>query len=306
MASTATARTAKPSDLPKQRGLKTALRAINANEPGPIPPSSVEMQVSPELAASWLLRNTGNRPVKQDAVDAWAREMTAGAWRLTNQGIGFDTNGVLIDGQNRLLAVVKSHTTQPFYVAVNLEPEAMTVVDTGVKRSVADVLAISGDALVPAGGSLTLISAAAKIGVLMQQGAINSRSMKLTSTEILAWISEHGEIAEFTRRASSMRRQSHTSPAILAYCMWRLAQVDEEAAAEFFDDWREMRTSGSGDPVSALIGRLMSAKDSRENLSRAMVISLVFRAWNARRSGKTLKRIPVSSRDGVIEIPEPK
>ena len=44
--------------------------------------------------------------------DPWiARDMKAGHWRLTHQGIAFDPAGVLIDGQHRLWAIVESDTT---------------------------------------------------------------------------------------------------------------------------------------------------------------------------------------------------
>lgn len=60
------------------------------------------VDVTPEMAAKWLEGNVLNRPLKQAHVDRLAREMAAGRWRLTHQGIAFDVSGCLIDGQHRL------------------------------------------------------------------------------------------------------------------------------------------------------------------------------------------------------------
>ena len=60
--------------------------------------------VTPEMAREWLTHNTHNRPVSRQYVEKYARDMRAGRWHYTNQGIGFDVNGVMTDGQHRLLA----------------------------------------------------------------------------------------------------------------------------------------------------------------------------------------------------------
>ena len=60
--------------------------------------------VMPEMAREWLTHNTHNRPVSRQTVEQYARDMKAGRWYYTNQGIGFDVNGVMTDGQHRLLA----------------------------------------------------------------------------------------------------------------------------------------------------------------------------------------------------------
>ena len=76
-------------------------------------PYNVVMEVGPDLAARWLDGNTHNRPLKQTLVDRFVRDMQAGRWRLTHQGIAFDADGMLIDGQHRLWAIVIS-ATSPF------------------------------------------------------------------------------------------------------------------------------------------------------------------------------------------------
>lgn len=111
--------------------------------------SSRWMDVDPGQAAHWLQNNFVNRPVVQDVVDAYARDMTRGVWVQTHQGVAFNDQDHLIDGQHRLLAIVKSGVTVRMMVTFGLaskiaghEMTTMDAVDRGRTRSVADQLKI--------------------------------------------------------------------------------------------------------------------------------------------------------------------
>lgn len=107
------------------------------------------MDVTPKLAQRWLHNNFRNRPVSDDVVTAYARDMATGQWVATHQGIAFNDRDELIDGQHRLLAVVKSRCTVRMMVTFGLpskiagrEMTTMDCVDRGRMRSVADQLKI--------------------------------------------------------------------------------------------------------------------------------------------------------------------
>lgn len=107
------------------------------------------IDVTPELAETWLKRNFNNRPVSQDTVRAYAREMKRGRWLPVHQGIAFDIEDSLVDGQHRLLAIVLSRCTVRLMVTFGLPSKVdgtrmvgMDVVDRGKTRSVADQLKI--------------------------------------------------------------------------------------------------------------------------------------------------------------------
>lgn len=107
------------------------------------------LDVTPDMATRWLKANFGNRPVKQDVVAAYARDMVNGVWQPTHQGIAFSDEDKLIDGQHRLLAIVKCGKTVrmmvTFGIRAQIEGQQMTTmdcVDRGATRSVADQLKI--------------------------------------------------------------------------------------------------------------------------------------------------------------------
>ena len=60
------------------------------------------MTITPTMALNWLEHaNTNNRKIIEAYVKKLARDMKAGRWRLTHEGIAFDPHGVLLDGQHR-------------------------------------------------------------------------------------------------------------------------------------------------------------------------------------------------------------
>ncbi len=98
--------------------------------------------IGPELAEQYLLLNRCNRPVSESRVAEWAEEMKRGDWQVTHQGIAFDTDGNMIDGQHRLLAIIRSGTTQRLMVTYNLAPEAFLVIDDGGARTSKDLFSV--------------------------------------------------------------------------------------------------------------------------------------------------------------------
>lgn len=67
--------------------------------------------ITPAYATEVLeTKNPRNRTVSEQTVNIYATDMKKGRWTLTHQGIAFDTDGNLIDGQHRLWAVVFAET----------------------------------------------------------------------------------------------------------------------------------------------------------------------------------------------------
>lgn len=102
--------------------------------------------VTPPMAEKWLEGNTHNRKLYQSVVNRYAADMKAGKWRKTHQGIAFDEDGTLIDGQHRLFAIWESGVTVTLMVTWGLPLDSQMAIDDGLKRSVVDVMKISGTA----------------------------------------------------------------------------------------------------------------------------------------------------------------
>jgi hypothetical protein len=98
------------------------------------------MEITPDLAAEFLKRNTGNRAIRKRAVDQYADDLRRGNWKLTHQGVAVSLDGRLLDGQHRLSAIVQSGVAAQMVVALDVPENAYLVIDRGKPRLLADAL----------------------------------------------------------------------------------------------------------------------------------------------------------------------
>ena len=106
-------------------------------------PEVIVMDITPELAKEMLATSAGNRALRSYYVDLLVGAMKRGEWRLTNQGIGFDTLGRLRDAHHRLHAVVKSGVTIQSVVTFGMPINSYEVIDTGKIRTLSDRLSMN-------------------------------------------------------------------------------------------------------------------------------------------------------------------
>jgi len=105
-----------------------------------------------ELVEALLSMNTKNRHLKRSVIARYKRDIEAGNWMLTNQGIGVSESGVLIDGQHRLEAIKEcGYPALSILIVYGLSMESQQVVDQQAKRSARDLLSFAFNARVSRG-----------------------------------------------------------------------------------------------------------------------------------------------------------
>lgn len=105
-------------------------------------PASEYMEVTPALASEWLSNAARNRKVHDVWIERYAERMKRGDWMVTDQGIAFNGDGELIDGQHRLHAVVLANRTVTMLVTRGLDHRAQLVMDQGIRRQVHEQIAL--------------------------------------------------------------------------------------------------------------------------------------------------------------------
>ena len=105
--------------------------------------------ITPERAEALLGSKHDNRPVSEAVVAKYARDMAAGQWRLTHQGIATDAEGRLVDGEHRLWAVTRAGVSVRMVVVRGMTEADREAFDQGRGRSVADALRFSGHGDIP-------------------------------------------------------------------------------------------------------------------------------------------------------------
>jgi hypothetical protein len=156
-------------------------------------PKSKFKVITPAMADRWLSRLNKSveqgtfrqRRVSQRTVHTYAKDIENGAWMVTHQGIAFDVNGNLLDGQHRLWAIKRAGVPAGMFVTTNLPVDrrngvvlnTMDAIDCGLKRSVAQALRDLHD--IPMGANVASVCRA------IAQIATGSRTIKLSMAQIL-------------------------------------------------------------------------------------------------------------------------
>lgn len=256
------------------------------------------LTIGPALAEQWLGKNSRNRPLKRDKIEMYARDIAAGRWQVTGESIKFGIDGRLLDGQNRLHAVIRAGKPITSLVVWGVCPDAQDVMDSGVPRSASDALSMSGVT------NAKRVAAAARLA-MAQEAGLTYKSVKFTNTEIQTWIMENLDITEAHLVFGKDMNLIPLLPAVKIYCAWRFVRLDADAATEFFTQLATGVGITESSPILALRRRLMGdyGRLRAGNVAAEEAVNAVFRTWNAWRQGRPMERIIGVSRAGV-QIPD--
>ena len=86
------------------------------------------LDITPDMAAQMLERNTMNRNISQLNVTRYANDMASGAWEQNGETIKIAEDGTILDGQHRLWAIIESGVTVTMIVVYNVRKEARETV----------------------------------------------------------------------------------------------------------------------------------------------------------------------------------
>ncbi len=102
--------------------------------------------LTPEIAAEYFAKNfPRNRHKKKGQIEKLALQIKQGNWRTTHQGIAFNEYGELVDGQNRLAAIIMSGVGVWVWVARGVLHKDVMAVDRGSNRTASDQIHIVTD-----------------------------------------------------------------------------------------------------------------------------------------------------------------
>lgn len=198
------------------------------------------------------------RNPKERAIQKYAADMKAGKWYLTHQGIAFDEAGNLLDGQNRLWAVVRSEKSVWMSVTTGVPAveggSAMDVIDGGAVRSIADALRISHDF----GTSASECASVTRQVVNMVTIALGKNTGRSQGSVVQVSTSEALFVLDaLNLRASVDRfrylvptRKLRRAPLASVWCWYHLSKP--KLAEDFATDYNDLAELKKGSPVIAL------------------------------------------------------
>lgn len=259
--------------------------------------------VDPTIASRWLERNDRNRVIQDQTVARYARDMDACNWVFTGEAVKFADDGRLLDGQQRLTAIVATGCTILMLVVRGLDSDAQKVMDTGRKRTAGDALHMDGHA------NYNALAAAARLVVAYHKGAIktsNSQFLGETSNSEILSLTDSDPLVSWAVQVARHHSTMRAKRAGLALAAWVAGSVDADSAtsvARFINETAQMQTTGKGDPRHTLLTRFAIAKEKTHRLTSVEEACLTLRSWDAYRRGERLFQLKLSSASGPMPFP---
>lgn len=243
--------------------------------------------VSPQVAQA-LLKGE-NRPVKHNRVDYYARLMKEGKWYVeTGEAIKISKTGKLLDGQHRLLAVIKSGVTVQFFVITGLNDEVFLYIDQGLPRTAFDAFFISGTK------NANTLPSIIRFYLNLEAGKGSSNSaLQISNNEVMSIYNSNSSFWDNVAKYSSRwyNEFSHIiSPSFIGGFYAHFFNKDSELAYEFM----ESLCTGTGAlsaNVTTLRQRLIGDKLKTAKLPIVMKRAMVIKTWNACRTQGTKTKL---------------
>lgn len=149
------------------------------------------LEITPEIARQMMSQNSKNRPINGKRVDDLARELSSGRFVFNGDTVRVDEDGILLDGQHRLAACIKTGISFQAVVVTGLPRSVMPTIDQHSKRTIGQVLSLEG--VIHANQTAAIVR-------MIYGIATGTRfSARLTSTEVLNALERHPLVHDSTK-----------------------------------------------------------------------------------------------------------
>ena len=236
--------------------------------------------INPEFAHKLLKYNPKNRRLNSQHVKGLASQMEDGLFMPELGFISFDKKGEMIDGQHRLHAIIESQTSFKMRIITGLDSNVRNVIDTGMKRSLADILRMEG---VENAGVVS--GAIAKMIIFDETGRFDAKlNRKFHHADFKKAMKKHPEIricAEKLRPSAIFRRPSQILT-LYSLCY----KVAPRKADDFFLRLMTGENLEKNSPLLEIRRIVLNKIGTRNNVAMTDLIFALISVWNASRKGK--------------------
>lgn len=238
--------------------------------------------ITPDIAAQYLTTMLRNRKVRARHVETLALSIVQGQWQLNGETIKFNTVGELIDGQHRLLAVIKADLPIQSYVIHEIAEQYIDTIDVGLKRSAGDIFQFEGYS------NATNLCASARWIWRYEQGLMLGYGRSATIDNLKAVISAHPEIKNSLAYGTLVQRYIQRSLGSALHCLF--AEQSSTTADQLYTAIRDGEALERTNSVYLLRQRLIANMQAKAKLPAHEVGALVIKTFNAYRTNAKAPR----------------
>ena len=279
---------------PAPMGLTVPIRGSQATLPG----TSIKTewtQVTPEMASKFLENNLENRTPSDRHITRLADDMAGDRFFITHQGLAFSDDGVLIDGQHRCMAIVKSGKPQWMLVTTGINDRGP--LDIGKIRTPYDFKKCPQRAA--HSSAVKVLLGIRDTGTTVTAATLSENYAMITKPRQLEHWMYWPEVEDWEVLAS---KAAKNVPACGTSALLAAAVVYPEHGEEFLTGLRDMAGLAPGDPRLALLKYNRSFKSNlRGGTCNATVVAL--KALGAWARGESVQILKLSGNLEKIKIP---
>jgi hypothetical protein len=103
------------------------------------------VRISPDMAREMMQLNRKNRGLNRRNVFLLRTSIEQHEWYMNGEAIIFSADGILLNGQHRLTAIIESGMSVDVMVVRGVDPESFKTLDSGRTRRSGEVLAMDGE-----------------------------------------------------------------------------------------------------------------------------------------------------------------
>ncbi len=238
---------------------------------------------TPALAEVVLAINTRNRRVRSAGVTRLARAMSAGRYLATPVPVIICGDGIVIDGQHRLSAVIEAGVPAPLTFAFGWPYDIFKVLDTGIVRNGGDILSIHGEEW-----SDQLAASLRKLTVT--QGSQPRSNARVDNDELLDILADNPEMRLSCPVGGRIYRALKVSPTAITVAHYLITRDpnNREKAEIFFDKLGSgLGLTSKRDPIYQL-RKFLQEGDFRGKAGTAatVITASTIKAFNAFKAGR--------------------
>jgi len=257
--------------------------------------------ITPERAHKMLKKNNINRLPSKMLILEYARQMRNGLWyEYTGESIKFAEDGTLLDGQQRLSALIEANISLYFKIDYGLDKIAFKYLDSGKKRTAGDKFycaKIPNARNMAAGIKRYLILKSGRVIGFTKGGGLNrttgSPANNFSDSEML---SIYEKDPDLWNNAYTMNQDWYKKSGRLLKCSEFLAFYMYFRDISIDDSFAFMSKLGAGinltnnDPVKLLREKLTNVKiNPTMNLTGYTKTALIYKTWNYFRRNELIK-----------------
>jgi hypothetical protein len=235
-------------------------------------------KVTPAKATKWLETNVDNRKIAPTVVSKYALDMKGGHWDVA-QPIYFDMNDNLVDGQHRLLAVIEADETIEMTVGRGFDPKIKIVLDTGRRRTFADLLHWMGEK------NTNHLAAVVRMSWQWQNEYLYSSKGygSFSHNGGLDFLNANPSIRKFVGMGAKMRNLLSVPTPVASALAHRIYQIDALEADAFIAQIQLGEGLEQGMPTYAFRQYALNkqARPAESRPGREVYLACMIKAWNA-------------------------